>query len=72
MKIALVLVLVLVTTWLLLLASPYNVLVRDDPMAVSESNPPVLEDSACVYFTGWKTRTVYLHNGLRCERFVRL
>jgi hypothetical protein len=72
MKIVLTLVLMVVAAWLLLFASPYSVLVRDDPMAVSESNPPVLKDSACVYFTGWETRTVYLHNGLRCERFVRL
>ena len=59
--------------WLTLVASGYGILVRDDPMAVSDAN--IVTDAACTYFDGRRTETVFLHDKARtvwCPRWRQL
>jgi hypothetical protein len=72
MRIVGVILLIVLAGWLALITSSYGLLIRADPMYL---NPPnVIEDMACIYFTGVGTETVILtgqKKGATCQRLHR-
>jgi hypothetical protein len=68
-KAAFVIVLILFCGWGALVISSYSILLREDPMYVNEAN--VMEDVACIYFTGLTFRTILITGraeGAECQR----
>lgn len=72
MKVAAAFAIIPLAAWIALTISPYGLLIREDPMYAAPSN--VVEDIACVYFTGLSTKTIFKmgqRNGASCRRIYR-